>query len=60
MMGGGFGGCTINIIRKDMADRFILHLTKAYRETFSIDMRAYKVSIRDGTSVLSKSTATII
>lgn len=60
MMGGGFGGCTINIIKKDAADRFISHLTKAYREAFSIDMRAYKVSIREGTSVLSKSPASII
>jgi galactokinase len=60
MMGGGFGGCTINIVKKDAADSFISHLTKSYRQIFSIDMPAYKVSIREGTSILSKSTASIV
>jgi galactokinase len=53
MMGGGFGGCTINIVKKDEADKFISHTTKAYRDAFSIDMPSYKVMIRDGTSVLN-------
>ncbi len=60
MMGGGFGGCTINIVKKDGADEFISHLTKAYRDAFSIDMPSYKVMIRDGTSVLSRSTTLIL
>jgi galactokinase len=59
MMGGGFGGCTINIVKKDAADSFISHLTKVYRQAFGIDMPSYKVSIREGTSVL-KSTASIV
>lgn len=53
MMGGGFGGCTINIVKKDAAEQFISHLTKAYRNAFSIDLQSYKVSIKDGTSVIS-------
>lgn len=60
MMGGGFGGCTINIVKKDAADEFISHLTSAYRNAFSIEMPSYKVMIRDGTSVLSESTASIL
>lgn len=60
MMGGGFGGCTINIVERDAADQFISHLTKAYKEAFAIDMPSYKVKIREGTSVLSKSTASIV
>jgi galactokinase len=59
MMGGGFGGCTINIVRQDLADRFLSHLTKVYRQAFNIDMASYKVSIREGTSILARSTASI-
>ncbi len=53
MMGGGFGGCTINILLEDDADEVIETLTKAYKEKFNIDMPAYRVKIKDGTSVLS-------
>jgi galactokinase len=60
MMGGGFGGCTINIVKKEAADQYILHLTKVYYDAFAIRMPSYKVSIREGTSVLSRSAATII
>lgn len=48
MMGGGFGGCTINLVRNDFADSFIRHLTAAYKKAFSIDMVAYRVRIVDG------------
>ena len=60
MMGGGFGGCTINILKKDKADEFINHQKKVYKVKFSIDMLAYKVSIVDGTSVLTPTTAALI
>jgi galactokinase len=60
MMGGGFGGCTINIVKKDAADQFISHLTKAYRNAFSIDLQSYRVAIKDGTSLISKSKASMV
>jgi galactokinase len=53
MMGGGFGGCTINIVLKDKADSFIKHQHDAYQKAFGIDMPAYLVNIRNGTSVVS-------
>lgn len=59
MMGGGFGGCTINLVRKASADQFIRQMTEAYQKQFDIDMQCYKVSIRNGTSVLSKIPAEI-
>jgi galactokinase len=52
MMGGGFGGCTINLIRKDFADRFEQHLRKAYREQFNHELETYRVDVEGGTSVV--------
>jgi galactokinase len=53
MMGGGFGGCTINIIRKSFIDEFEAHIKKEYRKAFNIDMPVYHVNVRGGTSVVS-------
>jgi galactokinase len=55
MMGGGFGGCTINIVREDAVDEFISYLKEAYDKVFSINMDAYRVTIKDGTSIVSQS-----
>jgi galactokinase len=57
MMGGGFGGCTINIIRKEASDEYVSHLAEAYAKAFSIEMASYKVAISEGTRVLEKSPA---
>jgi galactokinase len=59
MMGGGFGGCTINIVRKDVADQFTAHLTRMYKQRFSIDLATYPVKIKEGTSVLAKSVSLV-
>jgi galactokinase len=53
MMGGGFGGCTINILKETDADDVIDILTNAYKKQYNIDMPSYRVKIKDGTSVLS-------
>lgn len=50
MMGGGFGGCTINLVKSDRAGRFITEMQEKYQKTFSIDMPAYRVKIVDGVS----------
>jgi galactokinase len=59
MMGGGFGGCTINIVKEDSADQFIQHATKVYKQAFSIDLQTYRVKIREGTSVVSRSPSLV-
>lgn len=48
MMGGGFGGCTINLIAKDKVNQFIEISSKAYRNRFGIDITPYKVQVRNG------------
>jgi galactokinase len=37
MMGGGFGGCTINLVRKNDAVAFGDRIRKAYKEKFNIE-----------------------
>ncbi|MDJ1483865.1 galactokinase [Cytophagaceae bacterium DM2B3-1] len=53
MMGGGFGGCTINIIKADAVDDLFERIQKAYKIAMGLDLKMYKVSIEDGTSILS-------
>jgi galactokinase len=54
MMGGGFGGCTINIIPKSETSKFIAFASKAYQDKFGHDMASYIVSVEDGTDIQSK------
>jgi galactokinase len=54
MMGGGFGGCTINIISKKDVDTFIELASRDYKDKFGHDMAAYVVSVEDGTGIVSR------
>lgn len=55
MMGGGFGGCTINLVQKDFVEYFIQHMKEEYKKAFSIDMPTYSVKIRQGVSRVPES-----
>ena len=48
MMGGGFGGCTINLVRDDRCDRFLTEVRRTYRDRFGIDCQPIPVAIGDG------------
>lgn len=48
MMGGGFGGCTINIVKGSYADTFIGKAAAAYKKQTGTDMTAYKTSVKEG------------
>jgi galactokinase len=52
MMGGGFGGCTINLVKIEKTDTFIESMTRAYKEKFGMDLKTYAVKIENGTSKL--------
>jgi galactokinase len=54
MMGGGFGGCSINLIRKDAIDQYIKNISFAYHQHFNIHLKAYKINISNGTSTIEK------
>ena len=49
MMGGGFGGCTINIIKKEAAKDFLADATVAYQKKFQIDPEVIAVKVGEGT-----------
>ena len=49
MMGGGFGGCTINLIAKEEVKAFKLFITEAYKNVFDKDCSIYTVELSDGT-----------
>jgi galactokinase len=48
VMGGGFGGCTINLVKEELYDAFIAEATKAYAEKFGRNPKLYEVKISDG------------
>lgn len=52
MMGGGFGGCTINIVKKGMEQQLVNAVTLQYREQFNRELKTYTVTIDDGTSLV--------
>jgi galactokinase len=48
VMGGGFGGCTINLVKDELYDAFIRESTDAYLQKFGIRAKVYDVVIKDG------------
>lgn len=52
MMGGGFGGCTINLIEKDKVEEITALITRQYKEKYGIDAGVYVMSLSDGTHAL--------
>ncbi len=48
VMGGGFGGCTINLVKNELHDAFVKKATEAYEKKFGIKAKVYDVVIKDG------------
>jgi galactokinase len=42
MTGGGFGGCTVNLVRPDAVERFERGIKSVYKERFNIDPPIYR------------------
>lgn len=55
MMGGGFGGCTLNLVRSTDRDALIEQLAAAYQKKFGLELTPYRVKLADGTSILNRS-----
>ncbi|MGC4040397.1 MAG: galactokinase [Flavobacterium sp.] len=51
MMGGGFGGCSINLIEKGTENELIETISDKYRDAFGIELKAYKIKISKGTTL---------
>ena len=48
VMGGGFGGCTINLVKNELYDHFIETAKARYKETYGRMPKVYDVVISDG------------
>ena len=56
MMGGGFGGCTINLVEKSFKDEFIERAYKCYKDKFTIDLTPIEITICDGVKIKNLQT----
>ncbi len=52
VMGGGFGGCTINLVKEELYDAFIARAKEAYKEKYGKLPKVYDVVISDGSRKL--------
>lgn len=54
IMGGGFGGCTINLVPKKIHDKFIKEVTERFNEKYGHEPKIYDVVISDGARKVSE------
>ena len=52
MMGGGFGGCTINLVKEEAVDELVKKISEDYQQAMNLDLSAYIAGIEDGSSVI--------
>lgn len=57
MMGGGFGGCTINLVESDAVPAIAKVLQAAYKEAMQLDLSIYAVGISNGSEILKNTHA---
>lgn len=54
MMGGGFGGCTLNLIHKDAIAPFVERASVLYQNKFDIALTSFETLPSNGTSLLAE------
>ncbi len=52
MMGGGFGGCTINLVKKDAFKKFKKDISKKFKKAFERNCSVYSVKLSQGTQLV--------
>ena len=53
MMGGGFGGCTVNLIQAGKSDGFLKKVTQNFETAFGKKCTPIQIKITDGTRVIN-------
>ena len=48
IMGGGFGGCTINLVKEELYDSFIATAWEKFAARYGHEPKVYDVVISDG------------
>ena len=52
MMGGGFGGCTINLVKEEAIESLIARVQPAYESAMNLPLTYYIASIENGTEII--------
>ena len=52
IMGGGFGGCTINLVKKIYSKEFVKKINHSYNDKAPEELKFYITAIEDGTTVI--------
>ena len=55
MMGGGFGGCVISLVKEDELEAIVKRIKEAYWNKTKIEMNVYITQIEDGTHIVQSS-----
>ena len=55
MTGGGFGGCTINLVRTDQVEEFAIHMREGYQGATGIAPEIYSCAASDGAAEIKTS-----
>jgi len=53
MMGGGFGGCTINIVREEAIPALVKEVGQSYQKNMGKELTAYIAEVEEGTSLIT-------
>ena len=48
VMGGGFGGCTINLVKDELYEGFVRKAAEEFKAEFGHELKVYDVVISDG------------
>ncbi|HMH23894.1 MAG TPA: hypothetical protein VK563_19040, partial [Puia sp.] len=54
MMGGGFGGCTINLVKTEAVGELVARTAAAYSVAMNKELKAYIGKIENGTSLMGR------
>ena len=60
MMGGGFGGCTINIVKKGKSKSFFNEVSKQFQNTFKTLCTAIPITIENGAQLIKTNVTNAI
>ena len=52
MMGGGFGGCTINLVKEEAIEELVAETSLAYKKGMNMDLKAHIAKIETGSNIL--------
>jgi galactokinase len=50
-MGGGFGGCTINLVHEDGVEDYVRAITRVYKDEFNIQLSSFEGLPSGGTTI---------